>query len=563
MKRGLIVFSLVISSIVSIAQADPIPLNTKQYLLINRLDIKLRDDSVLGFSTIKPFNRRIITQRLDYIDSLDKSGSKLLQLSAIDRHNLRSSFLSNVDWTDKHNRLFQTNEPFFEHFYRNQAHFYSIKTGDFFLSVNPMLNLNYGKSNDGTKVFQSARGIMVRGNIDKRIGFWSSIVENQERSPRYVRAFTGKFQAVPGTALYKEFKEKANDAVDYFDARGGINFNAGRHFDFMFGYDKLFIGNGYRSLLLSDFSAPYLFLKIDTRVWKLKYTNIFAELVAPFRRGGGDQLREKKYTVMHHLSYQPTKWLNVGLFENIMFYRPGRGFDISYANPIIFYRAIEGNNGSADKATIGADFKANIKGRAQVYGQLLITEFVLSAVKNYSAGSWLNKHGVQLGAKYIDAFGVKNLDLQGEMNIVRPFSYQHRDSATSYSNYNQPLAHPLGAGFREFIFQVNYQPLPKVYLNGKVMIYKQGLDSAGKNFGSNVLHEYTNRPRSEGFFIGTGTPANVVYASLTASYEVIENLYVDANVTLRRYKENGKLLENLNVFSIGVRMNMQRREFDF
>jgi hypothetical protein len=59
--------------------------------------------------------------------------------------------------------------------------------------------------------------------------------------------------------------------------------------------------------------------------------------------------------------------------------------------------------------------------------------------------------GLQLGAKYINALGIKNLDLQLEYNRVRPFTYSHRDSVANYTHYNQPMAHPLGANFSETI----------------------------------------------------------------------------------------------------------------
>ena len=63
-------------------------------------------------------------------------------------------------------------------------------------------------------------------------------------------------------------------------------------------------------------------------------------------------------------------------------------------------------------------------------------------------GYWANKYGIQLGGKYFDAFGVRNLDLQAELNMVRPYTYSHYDSTSNYTHYNQPLAHPLGADFR-------------------------------------------------------------------------------------------------------------------
>jgi hypothetical protein len=90
----------------------------------------------------------------------------------------------------------------------------------------------------------------------------------------------------------------------------------------------------------------------------------------------------------------------------------------------------------------------------------LLDEFILSKVRN-SPTNWVNKFGIQLGGKYIDAFGIKNLDLQLEMNRVRPFTYAHYDTINNYTHYNQPLAHPLGANFQELIGIARYQPFPK------------------------------------------------------------------------------------------------------
>src|SRR4029079_4025980 len=110
-------------------------------------------------------------------------------------------------------------------------------------------------------------------------------------------------------------------------------------------------------------------------------------------------------------------------------------------------------------------------------------------------------------------------------NQIRPFTYQHFDSIGSYTHYNQPLAHPLGANMNEFIGILSYQPLPKLYLTGKAIFYKQGLDSAGYNFGSNPLRSYNDgRIRSNNYPLHSGIPANCVYSSFVASYELFENM---------------------------------------
>ena len=44
---------------------------------------------------------------------------------------------------------------------------------------------------------------------------------------------------------------------------------------FQFGNGKNFIGDGYRSFVLSDVSSPTTYLKMKVDFWKLQYTNIW------------------------------------------------------------------------------------------------------------------------------------------------------------------------------------------------------------------------------------------------------------------------------------------------
>jgi len=249
----------------------------------------------------------------------------------------------------------------------------------------------------------------------------------------------------------------------------------------------------------------------------------------------------------------------------VIFGRKDR-FDFGYLNPIIFYRSIEQQNGSFDNSVAGLDAKANIGKGIQLYGQLSLDEFLLSEIKN-NRGWWANKWGIQLGAKYIDAFGIANLDLQLEHNRVRPFTYSHRDSVANYTHYNQPLAHPLMANFSEFIGMARYQPAPKWLAVGKLIYYTQGRDSSNQSYGSNIF--YPNVPPFRqgdfGYDIGSGWKTNVFLASFLLSYELRENLFLELNAVVRKQETKTAPLisNNTSVISFGVRWNMQRREFDF
>jgi len=558
-----------ICPVTAAAQSTYLPQGAKEDHLIDRLEIKQQRNTNLNFSSLKPFNRKAIvleaqlldSARMGYKDSLGVDKFKDysdLNLTRVDEYNLRRLYMNNSEWVTVPSEDFASKHPILKTFYTTKPNLLEVNVKDFFLVVNPVLQLSYSKEKDNDQtVFLNSRGVTIRGRIANKVGFSSTITDNQERGPSYFQQQVNTYKALPGAGFYKTFK---TTGFDYFDARGYITFTAAKYIDLQFGYDKNFIGNGYRSLFLSDWGNSYLFAKLNTKIWKINYQNIFMELMPQFRKRS-DSLLSRKYAAMHHLSMNVTKWLNIGLFEGVIFGRQNH-FDFQYLNPIIFYRHIEGTVGSPDNALAGFDFKANIAHRFQLYGQFLLDEFILSKIKN-SPTNWVNKFGIQAGVKYVDAFGLKNLDIQVEMNRVRPFTYSHNDTIANYTHYNQPLAHPLGANFQEVIGIINYQPAPKWRVNARVIYYYQGLDSAGINYGGNPFRDYTTRTMETGYKVGSGNKATCFNGTLDISYELRENLFLDLSLQQRNYKLENSPSANSTMITGGIRLNMFKRAYDF
>lgn len=551
----------------SYSQSALLPQGSKFQPLLDRMEIKEQTNVLLNTSSVtKPYSRRIITNVAERYDSAnvvdivsDIKGRLHPRYSDIDLYNIERLLMNNQEWVNGDKSRFASKHPWGKAFYQTPSDFIQVNEKDFFLVVNPVINDQISKEKDNSEtVFVNSKGAIGRGLIAKKIGFDFYITDNQERAPLFVMARVNEHQAVPGAGFYKSYK---TTAYDYFDARGSVYFTASKYINLQFGYDKNFIGNGYRSLFLSDVGTSNLFFKINTRIWKLDYQNLFMELVPSFIKSG-DNLVPHKYAAMHHLSLQATKWLNVGLFESVIFGRKDH-FEFSYLNPIIFLRSAEQQVGSPDNAVVGIDAKANVAKRLQLYTQILFDEFKIGEL-TAGNGWWGNKFGIQAGAKYIDAFSVRNLDLQGEVNVVRPFTYTHSDSVDDYSHYNQPLAHPLGANFAELIGIIKYQPFPKWYAQAKVILFHQGLDTAGHNFGSNIFLPYTTRDMNYGYTIGSGAKANAINASLWIGYELKENLFIDATMQYRKVKADVSSLQSkTTLFSLGIRMNVGRREYDY
>lgn len=468
--------------------------------------------------------------------------------------------------------IIKTSKPILKYLYENRHHLYALNTPKFSLHVDPLLNIKGGYNFDqGNGEFLNTRGARIAGYIDKKVYFFSEIIETQRSVPQYIEKYITSNLAVPGNGFYKPFESSVTslNGYDYLNAAGYLGIPISNSISLDFGHGRHFIGNGQRSLLLSDFANNYFYLKLNTKVWKFRYQNIFAELAAIGAKDDpNDVLIPKKYIASHYLSIRPFPQLEVGLFESVVFSRENH-FEFQYLNPIIFYRSIEQGLGSPDNAMLGLNVNWGIFKSALLYGQLVIDEFKLDKV---NTGWWANKQGIQLGLKYFNAFGIDNLDLNIEGNIVRPFTYaQSRPidslpalSISSYSHYKQALAHPLGANFRELLFDVNYRYSNRLNCRLQITTYRKGLDPLNENHGGNILrvtNSYTNEFNNK---IGNGDLVKVAMITGQIGYELLPNLIFDTRITYR----NSKLASNNQrekdfFFLSGIRYNIASPQLRF
>ncbi|MEO0042270.1 MAG: hypothetical protein RL329_1718, partial [Bacteroidota bacterium] len=270
----------------------------------------------------------------------------------------------------------------------------------------------------------------------------------------------------------------------------------------------------------------------------------------------------KKYFAAHHLSYRVLKNVQIGLFESVVFSRPNH-FEFQYLNPVIFYRSAEHHIGSPDNAMVGIDGKWNLLKRFSLYGQFVLDELHFKSLVSQNS-SWANKYGIQMGLKYIDILGIDHLDGQAEYNLVRPFTYTHYDSVSNYTHRGQPLAHPLGANFKELILKLRYQPIPKVVLEGRILRSQVGEElSDGKSYGNDIRLLYLSRV-SETAPLLQGNLANITTLSLDASYQLYHNIFLDFNALMRQKKSADAARNQRTLyFGGGIRINMRQRRMDF
>lgn len=559
LKKALLLASAVLMLANTIeAQTTYLQLGHVDYETLDRLETrsgKLSDDLFLA---TKPVSRKSMVKFL----METRNDARYIGLSEIDRYNIAHMTSVSGEWAEESAGAFISKRAIFNTFYKTQPDFLYVNNDKLFLSVNPVISAIGIKeqNNPDNLLFTSSRGIEARGRLLDKVGFYTFFTDNQEQVPLHVGKWADSFQAVPGADYYKI---TGPNSYDYLQARGYIDFAVVKdHINVTFGYDKHFIGDGMRSLFLSDFNAGATFLRLNTKVWKLNYQNLYLELRPQYSRGPDTRLA-RKYATMHHLSVNAFNWLNVGIFEAVVFNRKDR-FEFGYMNPIILYRQTERMMGSPDNVLIGLNFKAIALKHLQFYGQFILDEFTFSELTGGN-GYWANKFGIQVGGKYFDAFTVKNLDLQGEINLVRPYMYSHYDSYANYSHYNQPLAHPLGSGFFELLGALRYQPVKNFYISAKAMYYQQSTDSGGVNYGGNIFRDYDSRASNYGVSLINGVRAQCALANLNLSYELKENLFIDAGATYRKKVYDNAVFpaEDALWFTGGLRLNIVPRNYDF
>lgn len=553
MNRTLLVLLALMALKFASAQSAMAPTNYWYYQNLQRLEIKSGRLAKEFNSSMQPISRKALGS---YVKAFPITGN---QLTVQDFRTLDYFLMDNEDWTGSE---LGKRRAFFGIFYPTKIALLDHHSEDFEVYINPILNLQYsrdfGQSED---LYLNTRGIEVRGSISKKLGFYTMIAENQTRAPLYLRDQTSLATGVfPSAGLTKSFK---GNGYDFLQARGYITFTPIRNIMLQFGHDRNFIGDGYRSLILSDFGKEYLFLKINTRIWRFNYQNLFAELVSD--RDRANNFSQKKYIAMHHLSIDLWKNLQIGLFETIVFDRTdsngvNRGFELNYLNPIIFYRSVEYGLNSSDNAIIGTNFKWNFLKRFSLYGQFVLDEFKFSEYTN-NQGWWANKFATQIGLKYVDAFFIPNLDVQYEFNMARPYIFQHFKTSQNYTHFNTPLGHPLGANFKENILIMRYRLFKKLHLNLTWIGYKKGLDDDTSNWGGNILtKDYLSREREYGNNLLQGVLQKTQIIEFQASYMVAPNVWIEGAYLYRDSKIAAPISrhDKNSIIRIGFRMNIAK-----
>lgn len=429
------------------------------------------------------------------------------------------------------------------------------------LTFYPLLNLIGGVEIEDSAHFvgQMGLGLAFTANIGKMLEFYGSAYVESQNAPNYKAAYIDANGVVPG--MGKAYSGLSDYNVSRFD--GFIRFRPITAFHLELGLGKQFIGEGYRSLLWSDFASPAPYLRLNLNIWHVNFSATYSSL-NDLSQNKHDQWQDAgKFTARHYLSWNISKTVQLGLFEAVVWQASDsnyyRGFDFNYLNPIIFYRPVEFSIGSADNSLLGLNFKVDIAKKWTIYTQLMLDEFLLDEIRAHN-GWWANKYAWQIGVKV-------NADrsfYRAEFNLARPFTYSHGSVKQNYANNHEALAHPLGANFYEGIIEARFNIRIRGTLTNLAMFYLKGEDPPGENFGSDIFKSYTNPARIHGNYIGQGDQRIVWFYKIQYNYLLSKenNMNLLAGLQLRTESYLGQ--NNFSsIFYLGISTQIWNRYSNF
>jgi hypothetical protein len=403
-------------------------------------------------------------------------------------------------------------------------------------------------SSDFQREDRLTNGAMVWGRIGERVDYYINIRDNALRTNT---AFPNEVFALPryGFALSRQFGFAYHDeAVAYLKV-------ATNHFEIAYGkFSNQWGAGATGSLVLSDYATSYNQLLLRLKIWKLKYTSIFAELIDYELQTNLSIPQNKKYFAAHRLDIQFHPNLNLGLYESII--TAGRGFDIGYLNPIMFYRSMEHYYGSPDNAAIGADFNWRMVPSLSLYGQIFIDDLTTSKI---GSGFWGNKFAYLAGLYIVDPFKVQNIDFRIEYGRVDPYTYTRsatrpQDNATAYLHYGTQLGYFAPPNSDNLFVEARYRFTKQLIASVSYTRFRHGANPDSlTNVGGDVL--LSRRPELDSElvkFLGGALGVREEYRA-AVSFEVIRNLFLNGWISYQDARNFLVFLRNQRENFSGIR----------
>lgn len=382
-----------------------------------------------------------------------------------------------------------------------KKHWIEAKNSDGQINISPLVHFaggaskeRFGQYEENRTIYRNTRGIYAEGSFLNQFSFNLIIAENQTQFTRYESQIFKSYgeyyvyeaandlgyttvqqnAVVPGAARTKPFKD---NAFDYAFAYGSFRYQINQQMSLDAGNSPLFIGSGYRSLFLSDYSvgAPYLrFKHAFSSRWS--YQILYRNNKNLFRKPGTDYVEapyENKLFSASSITFTPRENFSVSLFTSHQDVRN----DFQTKNSLQWTSIVPIPLYSRQGVTgLNMDFAS---GSFKYYAQFFFRKY-----ENY-------RLAFQVGSYWIKPFQIENLLIQLELNHIPDQFYAADNVKNSFTHYNLPLAHPRGQNFSELLARISYSK-GLFFANSKTILYYIPMRAHDPGLNDEVVHEMVN-----------------------------------------------------------------------
>jgi len=516
------IFSLILLtySISINAQVVFEPLHRDLYEFLSRLAQK----GIIEFSDqVKPLPRIYLAKKLLEADCekcltpLDKEELEFYKKDFVNEFNFLNGFLlskkSGIAQEDSKGRLrlFFYNDDLFK------------------INVSPIFGAKTGIRDD-ERLTHFWNGIYLHGYVEDYIGFSFDFRDNTENG-KTIDKFK-MFTPVTGVNARTNLNiyPYAENKMEYSEVKTTIsadwswgNFTIGKEF-FEWGY-----GEGGK-LVLSGKAPSFPFIRLDINPVKwLSFNYIHAWLSSNVidssdiyhSEFGSDRFSfREKYLASHTITLFPLKGLSISLGESIVY---SDKIQVLYLMPFMFFRLADHYisqqyNGAGSNAQLFASVSSrdHLK-NTHLYGTLFIDEVTINGL--FDPAKQRNQFGFSFGSSVVD-LPINNLKLTLEYTKIYPFVYAHFIPTTTYENAGALASYTLGHWMGNNADQM-YASLTYRFMRGlQATLWGQYIRKGEAGTGDQQQHQQPQPP----FLFGLQT--NYTYLGLSASYELIHELFV-------------------------------------
>jgi hypothetical protein len=304
------------------------------------------------------------------------------------------------------------------------------------------------------------------------------------------------------------------------------------------GRERLLWGNGYaEKMIASDNVRVYDFIRADAEYKSLKYTFLHAWLLGkrseltfklPFDTTSSfiEPVVADKYFAAHRIEFSFPGLFDIGGQEMVIY--SNRSPDLAYLNPVTLIESAQRSREERDNVFWAFDIQTHFLRNLELHGTFLLDDLNFP---DLFTDAWSDRHAVQFGMMYTDAFGIGNASLMVEYTRVKPYVFAHnRSRDDEYTSLGAPLGPSIGSNADEWFFRADYFPLRNLSLSARVTLVRHGENfyrgDTLVNVGGNIFQPHRDRDSERAPFLA-GHLVKTRRISGIASYEFVNQMWFD------------------------------------